>query len=561
MDTNKFDKIVTKVRDGTPIDFEDAVFLVQNNYDFEGIDELLVTTRHLLDLNGDKKKEYVVYKILETDDTFGLFIEKNRTFPEYAIVNKELDFGGVSIEKEIICSYWIFKKISFMGGVFWETVCFERAHFIDKVCCPEAYFAETACFMESVFWKEINFKGSCFNGEVNFRGCYFKEKSNFNDSKYEKKVCFYYSNFEGKLDFSNSYFNGEVNFRGCRFKSNVNFSLSHFMSKSDFEDSQIYNIMYFIDSTFMGGGVLFRNIYCFIDSRFYIDRCVFKEKVDLYSERIYGKIIINKTFFRNEFEFNYDSINEMKGSRELLYFRKKEIRKRLKEISDILKVCNEVIKIGCQYEENELTKEIIDIEKNLAEEKHTKKMRFSPLVIEEEPKTTAETFRILEKYYRAENYLDRELDMHYYYMKYKNEAQLLESKKSGNICKAICGWIKYWGEKIFLDYTSKYFTDYGQVAKVAGITLLFFSVLYSLVCNGVEITHSDGTSTYISELPICERSWKSVYFSLITFTTIGYANIQPSGSLAISIISGFQSLLGVLLVSMFMVTVAKRVLG
>ncbi|MDC7127370.1 MAG: potassium channel family protein, partial [Spirochaetales bacterium] len=61
------------------------------------------------------------------------------------------------------------------------------------------------------------------------------------------------------------------------------------------------------------------------------------------------------------------------------------------------------------------------------------------------------------------------------------------------------------------------------------------------------------------KLHILKYLGENFYFSLITFTTIGYGDIKPVGWL-IQAIAGIEGLLGALLMSLFLVTAAKKVL-
>ena len=58
---------------------------------------------------------------------------------------------------------------------------------------------------------------------------------------------------------------------------------------------------------------------------------------------------------------------------------------------------------------------------------------------------------------------------------------------------------------------------------------------------------------------IKEKEGKSIlYFDLITFTTSGYGDIHPTGWL--KIYAGFEGFAGVLLMSLLLLTAAKKVL-
>jgi len=51
---------------------------------------------------------------------------------------------------------------------------------------------------------------------------------------------------------------------------------------------------------------------------------------------------------------------------------------------------------------------------------------------------------------------------------------------------------------------------------------------------------------------------RGLYFSIITFTTIGYANVAPHGPLS-RILVGIESLVGAILIALFVYVLGRRV--
>lgn len=104
-----------------------------------------------------------------------------------------------------------------------------------------------------------------------------------------------------------------------------------------------------------------------------------------------------------------------------------------------------------------------------------------------------------------------------------------------------------WLNFIFGDLTCKYGTSISRIliwiaAIVTGFAGIFWIIQDVLYHN---------TPTILSFLD-------SMYFSLITFTTIGYGDIHPIGNYRI--LAGLEGMIGVILTSLFTVIVARRII-
>lgn len=111
---------------------------------------------------------------------------------------------------------------------------------------------------------------------------------------------------------------------------------------------------------------------------------------------------------------------------------------------------------------------------------------------------------------------------------------------------------------------NRYLTLHGESLKhiiLWSVGIIFSAgILYPLV-GGVE----DGDTVYqitsISQLPTAEgvaTLARGMYFSIITFTTIGYANVAPHGT-GSRILVGIQSLLGAIFVALFVFVLGRQV--
>lgn len=111
--------------------------------------------------------------------------------------------------------------------------------------------------------------------------------------------------------------------------------------------------------------------------------------------------------------------------------------------------------------------------------------------------------------------------------------------------------------------TNRYLTNHGEslrhIIYSSAAAILLAGVLYPFL-GGI----SDGNAVYrltFAELASTESLptlLRSLYFSIITFTTIGYGNVYPLGN-GSRILVGVESLLGALLMALFVFVLGRRV--
>lgn len=107
---------------------------------------------------------------------------------------------------------------------------------------------------------------------------------------------------------------------------------------------------------------------------------------------------------------------------------------------------------------------------------------------------------------------------------------------------------------------------YGERPTYALITsieiVLVFAIMYmftGLACDGNVINYTDELSQGILFVPNMYSDFlKSLYFSITTFTTVGYGDITPIGMS--TLLSGVEMLLGVTMVGIWTATLARKII-
>ena len=94
-----------------------------------------------------------------------------------------------------------------------------------------------------------------------------------------------------------------------------------------------------------------------------------------------------------------------------------------------------------------------------------------------------------------------------------------------------------------------------RVVKWSIFTIGLFAILYPLT-SGVQIS-SEETIQYAVSGNI-QSFWKSIYFSIVTFTTVGYGDYQPVGFFA-QLLASIESFVGSLLMALLVFVLGKQI--
>jgi hypothetical protein len=168
----------------------------------------------------------------------------------------------------------------------------------------------------------------------------------------------------------------------------------------------------------------------------------------------------------------------------------------------------------------------------------------------------SEQFRILKENFRVNGQYEDEDDAYVEFKRCEAKAHLGEALK-GSSLKKLVGYLNYYFQKYVFDYVGRYATSPIRVLLNGILTIFTFGILYYLVntfLNGIGSIES----TLPENLNHCHDFLNSIYYSAITFFTIGYGEYFPSGIL--KLIAAFEGFSGVFLMSYFTVAFVRKIL-
>ena len=121
----------------------------------------------------------------------------------------------------------------------------------------------------------------------------------------------------------------------------------------------------------------------------------------------------------------------------------------------------------------------------------------------------------------------------------------------------VLAYPKYYFQKYIFDFVGRYGTAPTRVLLNAVFTMFLFGIIYYLSTTYLPFFGSI-ESTLPQNLNHFQEFWNSIYYSAITFFTIGYGDYFPYGPLKfVAAIEGFS---GVFLMSYFTVAFVRKIL-
>ncbi len=185
--------------------------------------------------------------------------------------------------------------------------------------------------------------------------------------------------------------------------------------------------------------------------------------------------------------------------------------------------------------------------------------KYEPLIFEDDLKKTKWNFLTVSDVYKSSGRIDQYLETFYYFKKYERMERKSKNSRNFNLL--------YY----FIGITTKYYTSWERTLLSMGvITTIFFLIYCSfpnlLLCNNMPLSSK---SLFISIFEMYQNSAFDVnflvsklgnvlYFTIITFTTVGYGDITPLNWMKMAV--SLESFLGVLYTASFVVTLSRRFL-
>jgi hypothetical protein len=168
----------------------------------------------------------------------------------------------------------------------------------------------------------------------------------------------------------------------------------------------------------------------------------------------------------------------------------------------------------------------------------------------------AEQFRILKENFRVNGQYEDE-DLAYIEFKRCEAKANLEDELKGPVAKKLFAFPTYYFQRYVFDFVGRYATSPIRVMLNGIFAIFMFGFLYYLV-NSYLPHLGSVESTLPGNLNHFQEFWNSIYYSAITFFTIGYGDYFPHGIL--KFVAAFEGFTGVFLMSYFTVAFVRKIL-
>jgi uncharacterized protein YjbI with pentapeptide repeats len=156
----------------------------------------------------------------------------NRIFIQFYDVSfyKGADFTNVEFQSETVFDKSQFFEYSRFGGcAFYSSVSFKKNVFEGKSHFAGVYFEKDVHF-GSIFNEYAAFHGSIFNQYTEFTGTKFNSGTDFERTTFNEQVDFGLVTFREEVSFNEAEFSGHAQFGETEFKSDIDFSEAEFIS-------------------------------------------------------------------------------------------------------------------------------------------------------------------------------------------------------------------------------------------------------------------------------------------------------------------------------------------
>ena len=361
------------------------------------------------------------------------------------------------------------------------------------------------------------FKTKFAKGDVSFVGTDFGEGDiSFREAKFAKgDIIFIFSNFgRGDVSFDYAQFGeGYVSFIKAKFgKGDVSFNFSNF---GEGEVS-------FISANFGEGNVNFYG-------------ANLSEKNISFQDVKVGNVIFRNNIWSNHIDLRFKKVNGLILQNCIIEKTIKLNGADYEKLSFVDSV--NLGQIYIDWDKNNVLKAIVDGNVEFSEKSEKKKRKHTN-------EELASQFRMLKENFHNIGYYDDEDKAYYAYMFYKRKV-LEETAKNEETKETI----KYRGVKRAFYWLFEKVGGYGTKPH----TILFWMLGTVLAFGGLQAFFINSDKGFWMGL------LKSMYFSVITFLTIGYGDIHPVGAVS-ALLAGIEGFLGLFLMSYFTVTIVRKLL-
>lgn len=183
--------------------------------------------------------------------------------------------------------------------------------------------------------------------------------------------------------------------------------------------------------------------------------------------------------------------------------------------------------------------------------------KYKPLIFDNDFKKTKWNFLIVSDIYKSSGRIDQYLETLYYFKKYERLERKSKNKGNFNLLYYLIG------------ITTKYYTSWERTLLSMVVVIVSFFLLYCffpnlLMCKDVQLNSKNLFITVFEMLKnsnfdanfLISKFGNTLYFTIITFTTVGYGDIIPLNWMKMAV--SLESFLGVFFTSSFVVSLSRR---
>lgn len=412
-------------------------------------------------------------------------------------------------------------------------------------------FEDSATF-SNIRIGSVDFQDCVFGGSVDFKHADFLDDSNLESVKFSADSSFKECTFHEDSSFSNSEFRGKADFRGSRFKGgtdylsdDADFSYCVFYKSLNFEESR-FRVANFENISFGQDVILtnclFRELKMYANSRNIEDE--YNVYVDLSESEVKEGYIRQPSEEWIRVDLTDATIGDVKLTAEKLSDKR--------ELLDYFRICdtkfdgfmfsshtdyldrNNWVLHKFDSEDKERSYRLEMTEENIERTYLRAKKSASDIG---ENKAAGE-FRVKRQHYARKKFAN------------------IAGDKDEDLTTRLRNYLRV-GENAFLGATCGYGLRLYRITFVFLLTPLVFGILFTIGGNPFMTGVGQVALTNLTTQSGLEKLGSNIYFSYITFLTIGYGDFAPIGYMA-RISAGFLVYLNVILAGLLLYSLIKR---
>ena len=137
-----------------------------------------------------------------------------------------------------------------------------------------------------------------------------------------------------------------------------------------------------------------------------------------------------------------------------------------------------------------------------------------------------------------------------FWKRYKEADKPLHEKKSANLLWDMLANYFAFSMNRLIYRTSSYGESVGRVILTAFLIILAYAGIYSIKGGIIVQNEAQPIHSFLT----------SLYFSIVTFTTLGYGDLHPVPSIGMRLLAGSEAFLGAFLLAYFVVVVSRKIM-